>query len=89
MNIQEVANMELGPNQSVLAQLDQSGDTKVIWDRTKVPEVEAARATYERLKAAGYSAYSVKGKDGEKGEVLHTFDEKAERIIMAPRMVGG
>lgn len=89
MNITEVATEELGPNQSIMASLDQTGDTKIIWDRTKPDEVEAAKASFAALKKKGYSAYSVKGEKGEKGEVMYNFDANAERVILAPPMIGG
>ena len=65
-----------------------AGDSKIIWDSTKVDEVEAAEDTFKKLKKKGYAAYSVK-KGGEKGEVLHAFDAQVEKIIMAPARVGG
>jgi len=51
-------------------------------------EVDNARDTFTKLKKKGYLAYSVNA-NGKKGEVLDEFDPKAEKIIMAPRMVGG
>lgn len=66
-----------------------AGDVKIIWDRTKKPEVEEAERTFKNLKKKGYLAYKVEGKDGEKGEVLHDFDPNAERIILSPAMQGG
>jgi hypothetical protein len=70
--------------------MNQEGDTKLIWNRSNTDEVENARATFDRLtKNLKYAAYSVKGKDGEKGEVLREFDPNAERIIFAPPMIGG
>lgn len=71
-----------------LAVLDKTGDTKLIWDRHNADEVNAAERTFDDLKAKGFTAYSVR-KDGEKSEVISSFDSTAERIIMVPRMVGG
>lgn len=68
--------------------MDGTGDTKIIWDSTKKDEVAAAKKTYDDLKKKGYMAYAVK-RDGEKGTLIHDFDEEAEKIILAPRMVGG
>jgi hypothetical protein len=68
--------------------IDRTGDTKVIWDAKNEDEVEAAKATFKALKKKGYLAYSV-SKDGSKGEVLHDFDPKAEKIILSPAMQGG
>ena len=68
--------------------IDMTGDAKVIWDRTNQDEVDAARETFNRLKKKGHMAYSVR-KDGEKGLLIHEFDPDSEKIILAPRMVGG
>jgi hypothetical protein len=68
--------------------MDESGDTKVIWDSKNEDEVAAARKTFNDLKKKGYVAYSV-AKDGEKDKVINEFDETAERIIMARPIRGG
>jgi hypothetical protein len=72
----------------VLHVMDRSGDTKVMWSADNPVEVEAAQATFKRLKKQGYLAYTVRD-DGEKGEVISEFDKRAGRIIMAPQLVGG
>lgn len=72
----------------VLIVLDTTGDTKVEWDNEKAPEIENARRTFNELRGKGYAAYRMK-KDGSKGEVVREFDTHAERLILAPPMVGG
>ena len=71
-----------------MAILDRTGDTKIIWDSANEDEVEEAKRTFKNLKDKGYAAYSV-NKKGDKGEVIKKFDADAERIIMAPPLVGG
>jgi len=72
-----------------MAIMDKTGDSKLIWDPAVPEEVEAARNTFEKLRnKKSYVAYTVKD-DGEKGEVLHSFDPNIARIIMAPAMVAG
>lgn len=71
-----------------LAILDHTGDTKIVWDADKPAEVEHARDTFERFKKKGYAAYKVDRK-GDQGEVMKTFDPDAEKMILAPQMVGG
>lgn len=68
--------------------LDQTGDTKMIWDAEKPDEVAHARDTFEKFKKKGYAAYRV-NKKGDQGEVLREFDPEAEKMILAPQMVGG
>ena len=68
--------------------IDQTGDTKIIWDADQKAEVEAARDTFNKLRKKNYNAYAVK-KDGEKGSIITEFDPAAEKIIMAPPMAGG
>ncbi len=69
--------------------MDRSGDTKIIWSRSNEDEIENAREQFKRLKKKGFAAFSVTGKDGEKGEQVHEFDPKAERLIFVPALVGG
>lgn len=64
------------------------GDTKIIWDSEVPAEVEAAKKTFDELRAKHYSAYAVK-KSGDKGNVIDKFDPDAEKIILAPQMSGG
>ena len=86
---EQILDTQLAPGQGMLRCIDETGDTKVLWNRSNPDEVEAARETFNRLKKKGYLAYNVVGKEGAKGEVLAEFDPTAERLIMAPRMVGG
>ena len=71
-----------------LAQIDHTGDTKLIWDSDNQDEVDNARETFQKLSKKGYTAFAVKGK-GEKGTKLKEFDPTEERIIMVPPLVGG
>lgn len=66
-----------------------AGDTKLIWDSTKTVEVDAARSTFDKLKASGYTAFRAEGKDGHQGGKMEFFDPSAERIIMIPVVKGG
>lgn len=80
--------LETIPARGELNILDTTGHTRIIWDSASEDEVDAARATFDKLKAKGYQAFSVK-KDGEQGEKINTFDPKAEKIILAPPLRGG
>lgn len=73
---------------STMHVMDVTGDTKVMWSADNPDEVEAAKETFDRLKKKKFLAYTVKD-NGEKGEVIREFDKTAERIIMAPQLVGG
>lgn len=68
--------------------LDDTGDSRLIWDQDKQDEVDAAKLMYTTLKKKGYIAYSVNRK-GDKGEVIQEFDPTAEKIIMSPSLQGG
>lgn len=74
--------------QGQLCVMDRTGDTRMIWSSQNPDEVDAAKATFDKLKKKGYLAYTVT-EDGEKGEVIRNFDKHAEKIIMAPQLVGG
>jgi hypothetical protein len=73
---------------AVLEAMDDTGDTKTIWDKDNPDEVEMARRTFDDLKARGYMAYSV-DKEGEPDSVVNEFDPNAERLILRPAMAGG
>jgi len=74
---------------NIMHVLDRAGDTQITWDHTRPEEVGAARATFNRLKQDNrYLAYKV-NPGGNKGEVITEFDPDAEKIILAPPMVGG
>lgn len=68
--------------------LDHTGDSRTIWNPENQDEVDAAKATFDRLKKKGYLAYTVE-EDGKRGEVIRRFDPAAGKIIMAPQLVGG
>jgi metallophosphoesterase superfamily enzyme len=72
----------------VLVVLDQTGDTKHIWDRNNTVEVEEARSLFDRMKAKGMVAWSVTRK-GDKDQRITEFDPQAEKIIFAPALQGG
>ena len=72
-----------------MAVMGRMGDLKVIWDRSKQEEVQAARKQFDEMRKKGYLAFSVTGKNGEKGGQITEFDPDAERIILAPPMRGG
>jgi hypothetical protein len=68
--------------------LDETGDTKLIWDPNIKDEVDVARESFNKLKKKGYIAYSVK-EGGKKGTAINEFDPSAEKIILAPAVMGG
>jgi hypothetical protein len=74
---------------SELLVLDHSGDTKIMWDRDNADEVKTAREHFDSLKKKGHYAYKVTGSEGTRGEIIQTFDPNLERIVMAPRPIGG
>jgi hypothetical protein len=68
--------------------LDETGDSRIQWDRSNPEQVAAARARFDELRAKRYLAYRVNAKGGQ-GEVIDKFDPDAERIILHQQMVGG
>lgn len=72
-----------------MAVMDGTGDTKILWDSHNADEVEAARAQFNALRAKGFLAYKVVGKEGTKGEMITQFDPDAEKIVLSPPLRGG
>ena len=69
--------------------LDQTGDTKVIWDPDNDDEVEAAESQFDILLEKGFNIFKV-GKDHEKtGGKLKKFPKTAGKLIAVPALVGG
>lgn len=83
----EVANPEKTVF-GVLCTMDETGDSPMQWDKNNPEQVAKARGRFDDLIKQGYLGYKVNAK-GDKGSVLSAFDPSAERIIMAPPMVGG
>lgn len=73
----------------VIELTDASGDTKLMWDSRNVAEVDMAKTVFKKAIKDGSLIYSVKGKRGEKAEVVREFDPALERIIITPQPVGG
>lgn len=80
---------EIPPEYGAISVLDRNGDLKVIWDKSKPVEVEAARKTFNDLIGKQYLAFDVKDAKGEKGEQIREFDPEVGRLIFSPVMVGG
>jgi len=72
-----------------MAELNQSGDTKVTWNPSNNDEVEAARLQFDRLKEKGFTPFSVDPKDGSKDEQIKKFNPDLKAVIMIPPMKGG
>ena len=69
--------------------MDKTGDTKTIWDPTRVEEAEVAHAQFDKLVGEkGYSAFRV-SEDGGRSTRMETFDAKSGKIIFVPPMKGG
>lgn len=76
------------PRIGLLATLGRQGDVRQTWNPENDAEVEAARATFDRLRAEGHLAFRVEP-GGGKGSQIREFDPDAAKIIMAPPMRGG
>lgn len=71
-----------------LCWMNQTGDSKIYWDKDKPIEVAAARSNYEVLTASSYRGFKL-NEDGTQGEQLTAFDPAASRIVMVPPLRGG
>lgn len=92
MNFQQILDMEkdLGPDQGLMAEMNTTGDTKITWNRHNENEIEIARAAFDAAIKKGMVGYRVSvDVEKVKGDIVRKFDPQAERIILAPPMVGG
>lgn len=72
----------------MLCVIDQTGDTKIMWDHSRPDEVTNAKETFDRLRKKGYLAYAVNA-DGKPGVVVTEFDPRLEKLILQPPVIGG
>ena len=86
--VMETEPLVVEEGHGVLCLLDESGDSRMQWDKNDPAQVAKAEARFKELKAKGYMGYRV-NKKGDMGEVLAAFDPSAERIIMHSPLVGG
>ena len=61
----------------IIERIDETGDTKLEWDKDVKDEVNAARKTFDDLKAKGYQAYEMDRT--KKGDKIDKFDPDIER----------
>lgn len=88
--IQEEVEETIVPGQRHgFAIMDGTGDTKITWDPRNTDEVAHARKTFEDLIKKNFTAYSVKPKDGSKGEQVREFNPNEAMYIFVPQYVGG
>lgn len=83
------AFQEIPQHLSAVGVLGKDGDTKVIWDKNKPAEVEAAREMFDSLRKKNYLAFRVTDEKGTQGEQIREFDPKVERMVMTPQMQAG
>lgn len=89
-SVQEVSLDEVPPGHGVMSMMSpRHGDLRLMWDRGNEAEVGTARETFEKMTREGHVAYRATGKQGDRGEVMRTFDPEAERIIMVQQNRGG
>ena len=73
-----------------MAELNSTGDTRMMWDKDNADEVKAARAHFDDLvNRQRFRAFRAVGKDGNQGDRMREFDPAAERIILVRQLQGG
>lgn len=75
-------------SQHAMEVMDPTGHTSVRWDPDNDDEVKAAEATFDAMKAKGYSAFRVEMAE-RRGARLDRFDPTAAKMILVPQLVGG
>jgi hypothetical protein len=84
-------------NMGVMRVLDESGDSRIVWDRRDKNQVKEAFSKFRDFITKGYRAYVVRS-DGTRGSRLDEFDplleevmvgKRPEEIVMVPATVPG
>jgi hypothetical protein len=73
---------------SVQIVMDRSGDTRHEFDPSDPTAVAHAQKHFQQLTDRGFWAVAL-GKDGERGELVRTFDPAVERTLFIPQLQGG
>ena len=68
--------------------MDSNGDTRHEFDATDPSSVAAAEARFRELTGKGFRAVAL-GKNGGPGELMRSFDPKAEQTLFVPQLQGG
>ena len=73
--------------------LDETGHTRLVWDRMDLTQIREARKKFDELIKKGHMAFRV-GKRGKKtGPQIHKFDPSAEEVLFEiefiPAVAGG
>lgn len=82
----QVGEYRLVPPERVLGTLlvrilDDSGDSRLVWNRHSIPEINEARVKFDAHIRKGYRAYAVRT-DGSRGSRCTDFDALAEELIL-------
>lgn len=73
----------------MLCEMNESGDTRILWDEDNEDEVAVAKRAFDDLVGKKkFAAFHVK-KNGEQGERMREFDPSAEKIIIVKPLAGG
>ena len=73
---------------AVFQLMDETGDSKKIWNPDVPDEVEDAKESFKRLKKAGYAFFHVDAK-GNQGEQMNEFAPRSGRYIAVKALAGG
>lgn len=83
-------NRPYNDGDSIMATLNDQGDSKYCWNGSDEKEVELALAHFNSMRNKGFLAYKVEGpEDARSRTQLVEFDPKAERVVFAPAPQGG
>ena len=75
----------------IIRVLDSSGDRLIAFDDTRATAraSDEAQALFERMLAAGYTAFKVNRAKGKPDEKVTDFSTLENETILVPRIVGG
>jgi hypothetical protein len=65
------------------------GDKQLVWNADDKDSKKKALEEFKERIRKGWLAFLVNPDDGTKGKQIKEFDEKAEKIVMVPAVVGG
>lgn len=73
----------------IASEMNESGDTRITWDKNNPAEVEHARTSFNHLtREKNFRAFRV-GRGDSQGARVDQFDPDAERLVFVPQYQGG
>jgi len=77
-------NETIPPESCVFRVMSEKGDTRIVWNKKNIPEINDAKKTFQDLIAQGMVPHRVGINGKATSEEMSEFDPTAEEVIFLP-----